>query len=51
MKTKTNNPWEEIKTPLSNYNVRRADADHIYEFFWAEILQVITYSFFSVMPE
>jgi len=31
---KMSNPWEKIKTPLSNYNVRRADADHAYEFFW-----------------
>ena len=30
------NPWEEIKTPLSNYNVRRADAEHPYDFFWAK---------------
>ena len=28
------NPWEKIKIPLSNYNVRRADAEHPYEFFW-----------------
>lgn len=34
MATRKSNPWEEIKTPLSNYNVRRADANHTYEFFW-----------------
>ncbi len=28
------NPWEQIKTPLSSYNVRRADPRHLYDFFW-----------------
>ncbi|MDZ7640955.1 MAG: PD-(D/E)XK motif protein [Desulfurivibrio sp.] len=28
------NPWRDIKIPLSSYNVRRADAEHPYEFFW-----------------
>jgi hypothetical protein len=30
------NPWEQIKTPLSNYNVRRADHTHTFDFFWAK---------------
>lgn len=30
------NPWEHIKTPLSNYNVRRADYAHTFDFFWAK---------------
>lgn len=32
--TKMSNPWRDIKIPLSSYNVRRADAEHPYEFFW-----------------
>jgi len=31
---KMSNPWKEIRIPLSNYNVRRVDADHPYDFFW-----------------
>lgn len=30
------NPWEQIKNPLSNYNVRRADYAHSFDFFWAK---------------
>lgn len=30
------NPWKEIKTPLSQYNVRRVDHQHPYGFFWAK---------------
>jgi hypothetical protein len=31
---KMSNPWKDIKIPISDYNVRRADAGHPYEFFW-----------------
>ncbi|MBW2570307.1 MAG: PD-(D/E)XK motif protein, partial [Deltaproteobacteria bacterium] len=30
------NPWEKIKTPLSSYNVRRADYTHSFDFFWGK---------------
>jgi hypothetical protein len=30
------NPWEQIKIPLSNYNVRRADYSHGFDFYWAK---------------
>lgn len=30
------NPWEQIKTPLSSYNVRRADYKHSFDFFWGK---------------
>jgi len=30
------NPWEQIKTPLANFNVRRADYEHSFDFFWAK---------------
>ena len=30
------NPWEKIKTPLSSYNVRRADSTHSFDFFWGK---------------
>ncbi len=30
------NPWEKIKTPLSSYNVRRADHTHSFDFFWGK---------------
>ena len=30
------NPWEQIKTPSSNYNVRRADYKHSFDFFWGK---------------
>ena len=34
--TMMSNPWKQIKTPLSNYNVRRADYAHSFDFFWAK---------------
>ena len=30
------NPWEKIQTPLSSYNVRRADYKHSFDFFWGK---------------
>lgn len=30
------NPWEQIKAPISNFNVRRADAAHKFDFFWGK---------------
>lgn len=30
------NPWESIKKPVSDFNARRADPEHPFEFFWAK---------------
>jgi hypothetical protein len=36
MTSTENNPWSDIQKPVTGYNVKRVDADHLHDFFWGK---------------